>query len=42
LFFNGQQIGIVSWSADPCAQSIPDVYTEVTWFIDWIEFGKAE
>lgn len=32
----GRQIGIVSWSA-PCAIGVPDVYTRVSSFYDWIQ-----
>lgn len=37
LVYNGQQIGIVSWSAKPCAvYPYPGVYTKVSYFRDWI------
>ncbi|XP_049786207.1 brachyurin-like [Schistocerca cancellata] len=37
LIANGQQIGIVSWSEKPCAsEGLPGVFTEVSYFIDWI------
>jgi len=32
---DGIQVGIVSFGR-PCARGIPDVYTRVTSFIDWI------
>ncbi|KAK4872798.1 hypothetical protein RN001_014827 [Aquatica leii] len=35
LVANGKQIGIVSWGR-PCAKGIPDVFTRVSSYIDWI------
>jgi len=35
LFVNGQQVGIVSWSANECGE-LPGVFTEVSWYVDWI------
>jgi len=37
LFVDGQQVGIVSWSYKPCTVApYPGVYTEVAWYVDWI------
>ncbi|KAF4518665.1 hypothetical protein B566_EDAN002699 [Ephemera danica] len=37
LFVAGQQVGIVSWSMKPCTMNLyPDVYTEVAFYVDWI------
>ncbi|XP_017122449.2 transmembrane protease serine 9 [Drosophila elegans] len=38
LIYNGQQVGIVSWSIKPCtAPPYPGVYTKVSQYIDWIK-----
>ncbi|XP_034486952.1 chymotrypsin-2-like [Drosophila innubila] len=38
LLFNGQQVGIVSWSIKPCAVApYPGVYCRVASYIDWIQ-----
>lgn len=36
LVINGTQVGILSFSSDPCAKGQPDIYTRVTSFIAWI------
>ncbi|EDV49803.1 chymotrypsin-2 [Drosophila erecta] len=37
LIYNGQQVGIVSWSIKPCTVApYPGVYTKVSQYIDWI------
>ncbi|PSN49711.1 hypothetical protein C0J52_16337 [Blattella germanica] len=37
LLANGHQVGIVSWTLPPCGLAgYPGVYTEVSWYIDWI------
>lgn len=37
LWVNGQQVGIVSWSEKPCTIApYPGVFTEVSWYVDWI------
>lgn len=36
LVCNGEQYGIVSWSI-PCAVGVPDVYTNVYYYLDFIE-----
>ncbi|GJQ83330.1 hypothetical protein Trydic_g15638, partial [Trypoxylus dichotomus] len=35
LVINGKQIGIVSWG-NACANGIPDVYTRISCYINWI------
>ncbi|KAF5287783.1 hypothetical protein FQA39_LY15719 [Lamprigera yunnana] len=35
LVANNKQIGIVSWG-EPCARGLPDVFTRVTSYLDWI------
>jgi secreted trypsin-like serine protease len=35
LFVDGQQVGVVAWSAGDCGEK-PGVYTEVAWYADWI------
>ncbi|XP_034486951.1 chymotrypsin-2-like [Drosophila innubila] len=38
LLFNGQQVGIVSWSVKPCGVApYPGVFCKVANYIDWIE-----
>ena len=32
--------GIVSWGI-PCAKGKPDVFTRVSWFLDWIKTTKS-
>lgn len=35
LVARGKLIGIVSWGI-PCAMGFPDVYTRISFFLDWI------
>ncbi|XP_059474912.1 transmembrane protease serine 9-like [Neocloeon triangulifer] len=43
LFVNGQQVGIVSWSVKPCTIApYPGVYTEVAYYVDWINNNIAK
>lgn len=35
LTTNGQLIGLTSWG-DPCALGVPDAYTRVSVFLNWI------
>ncbi|XP_039492861.1 chymotrypsin-2 [Drosophila santomea] len=38
LIYNGQQVGIVSWSIKPCTVApYPGVYCKVSQYIDWIK-----
>ncbi|XP_026839785.1 chymotrypsin-2 [Drosophila erecta] len=38
LIYNGQQVGIVSWSIKPCTVApYPGVYTKVSQYVDWIK-----
>ncbi|XP_017058185.1 chymotrypsin-2 [Drosophila ficusphila] len=38
LIYNGQQVGIVSWSVKPCTVApYPGVYCKVSQYIDWIK-----
>ncbi|XP_022223549.1 chymotrypsin-2 [Drosophila obscura] len=38
LLYNGQQVGIVSWSIKPCTVApYPGVYCKVSQYIDWIK-----
>nr|CAD7599492.1 unnamed protein product [Timema genevievae] len=42
LLVKGVQIGIVSWAPKPCTeQDYPEVYTEVSYFISWINRNIA-
>ncbi|XP_073831794.1 trypsin-like [Musca autumnalis] len=36
LMLNNRQIGVVSWSLKPCAKK-PGVFTNVSYYIDWIK-----
>ena len=36
-FRSGRQVGIVSWSAYCGQTGAPSVYTNVAWFIPWIQ-----
>ncbi|KAL7731140.1 hypothetical protein ACLKA6_014336 [Drosophila palustris] len=43
LLFDGQQVGIVSWSVKPCAAApYPGVFCKVANYIDWIEKKQAQ
>ncbi|KAH8295330.1 hypothetical protein KR018_009992 [Drosophila ironensis] len=38
LIYNGQQVGIVSWSVKPCTVApYPGVYCKVSQYVDWIK-----
>ncbi|RZC40994.1 Trypsin domain containing protein, partial [Asbolus verrucosus] len=41
LIFNGTLVGIVSYGVQPCANGYPDVYTRVSYYIDWINENVA-
>ncbi|ALC39357.1 CG12951 [Drosophila busckii] len=37
LFYDGMQVGIISWSYKPCTMTpYPGVYTRVASYVDWI------
>ncbi|EDW42907.1 GM26270 [Drosophila sechellia] len=42
LIYNGQQVGIVSWSMKPCTVApYPGVYCKVSQYVDWIKSNQA-
>jgi len=41
LIYNGQQVGIVSWSIKPCTVApYPGVYCKVSQYVDWIRSSQ--